>query len=47
MGGDFWTQLRRFARETMLAEGVISEEDIALVHPVDSIEEALEHIQAP
>ncbi len=47
MGGDFWTQLRKFARETMLGHGVITEEDIALVRPVDTIEEALQHIQAP
>jgi uncharacterized protein (TIGR00730 family) len=45
LGGEFWTQLRQFARETMLETGVISEEDIAFVHPVDSIEEALQHIR--
>jgi uncharacterized protein (TIGR00730 family) len=47
LGGEFWTQLRQFARETMLETGVISEEDIAFVHPVDSIEEALQYIQPP
>ena len=46
MGGDFWTQLRKFARETMLEQGVISEEDIAFVHPVETIDEALQYIQA-
>ena len=47
LGGDFWTQLRKFARETMLESGVISEDDIAFVHPVDSIDEAMRVIQAP
>jgi uncharacterized protein (TIGR00730 family) len=47
MGGDFWTQLRTFARQTMLAQGVISEDDIAFVHPAESIEEALQYIPAP
>lgn len=46
MGGDFWTQLRKFARETMLLQGVISEEDIAFVHPVETIDEALQYIRA-
>ena len=47
MGGDFWTQLRQFIRETMLEKGVIDEEDISFIHPVDSIEEALEFIGTP
>ena len=46
LGGDFWTQLRKFARETMLDNGVISEEDIALVHPAETIDEALQFIRA-
>ena len=41
LGGDFWTQLRKFARETMIGEGVISPEDIAFIHPVESVEEAV------
>ena len=45
MGLDFWYQLRKFARETMLTSGVISEEDIAFVHPVSSVEEALRVIK--
>ena len=47
LGGDFWTQLRTFARQTMLTQGVISEDDIAFVHPAESIEEALQYIPAP
>jgi uncharacterized protein (TIGR00730 family) len=46
MGLDFWYQLRKFARETMLTSGVISEDDIAFVHPVSNIEEALKFIRA-
>ncbi|MBT8082766.1 MAG: TIGR00730 family Rossman fold protein [Gammaproteobacteria bacterium] len=46
MGLDFWHQLRKFARETMLTSGVISEDDIAFVHPVKSVDEALQYIQA-
>ena len=45
LGGEFWTQLRKFARETMLKKGVISEDDISFVHPADSIEEALQYIR--
>jgi len=46
LGGDFWTQLRKFARETMLETGVISEDDIAFIHPVESVAEALQIIQS-
>lgn len=46
MGLDFWTQLRKFARETMLTSGVITEDDIAFVHPVTNVDEALEIIKA-
>ena len=45
LGGDFWAQLRKFARDTMLKTGVISEEDLSFVHPVDSVEEALHYIR--
>ncbi|UCD68114.1 MAG: TIGR00730 family Rossman fold protein [Betaproteobacteria bacterium] len=47
LGGDFWTQLRKFARETMLTKGVISEDDIAFIHPTESVEEALQFIPPP
>lgn len=46
LGGDFWLQLRRFARETMIGEGVISPEDIAFVHPAESVEEAMSYLPA-
>ena len=44
LGGEFWTQLRKFARETMLKKGIISEEAISFVHPVDSVQESLQYI---
>lgn len=47
MGGDFWTDLRKFARQTMLAKGVISEDDLTFVHPVNSVAEAMRFIQGP
>jgi uncharacterized protein (TIGR00730 family) len=47
LGLDFWTQLRKFARETMLTQGVISEDDIAFIHPSASVEEALQFIPPP
>ena len=46
MGLDFWADFRKFARETMLTSGVITEEDIAFVHPVTTVEEALAVIAA-
>jgi len=47
MGGDFWTDLRKFARQTMLTKGVISEEDLTFVHPVNGVAEAMRFIQEP
>jgi uncharacterized protein (TIGR00730 family) len=47
MGGDFWTDLRKFARQTMLTKGVISEDDLTFVHPVNSVAEAMRFIQGP
>ena len=46
LGGDFWLQLRKFARETMIGAGVISPEDIAFVHPTESVEEAMSFLPA-
>ena len=46
MGLEFWTQFRKFVRETMLETGVVSREDLAVVHPVKTIEEALEVIRS-
>ena len=45
LGGEFWLELRKFARETMIGAGVISPEDIAFVHPTDSVEEAMGYLR--
>ena len=45
MGGEFWEHLRRFTRETMLAEGVIGPGDTDLIQRADTVAEALEIIQ--
>ena len=41
MGGEFWTQLRAFARDTMLKEGVISPADVDFIHDASTVEEAM------
>ena len=46
MGLEFWTQFRKFVRETMLETGVISRDDISVVYPVDSVQQAIEVIRA-
>jgi uncharacterized protein (TIGR00730 family) len=45
MGLDFWDHLRTFARETMLAQGVIGDDDIRLMHAANSVDEALQIIR--
>jgi len=45
LGGKFWYDLRKFARETLIVEGVIDPEDIKYVHPVESVEEAMSFIE--
>jgi hypothetical protein len=37
--------LRKFARETLIVEGVIDPEDIKFVHPVESVEEAMSFLE--
>ena len=46
LGGDFWTPLRRFIRETMLAHGVIDIDDLRFIHPAQSVAEAM-HFMPP
>jgi len=46
MGGDFWDHLTRFARETMLGAGTISETDLDLFHRARSPAEAVALIRA-
>ncbi len=45
LGGKFWYDLRKFARETLIVEGVIEPEDIKFVHPVESVEEAMAFLE--
>ena len=44
MGGDFWTGLLTWIKDTLLGEGMISAGDIDLMTPVDTPEEAMEAI---
>ncbi len=46
LGGDFWTHLRSFGLETMVAEGVISPQDTDLIQRADSVEHAIRIIQS-
>ena len=46
MGGEFWQHLRDFARDTMIAEGTISPEDLDLIQPAADADEALRIISA-
>ena len=41
MGGSFWDDLRTFSRGTMLREGTIGPEDLELIRPAQSPEEAV------
>jgi hypothetical protein len=45
MGGEFWNQLYGFARDTMLKEGVISQDDIGFIHNAPTVEEAVRIIR--
>jgi len=45
MGGEFWSQLYGFARDTMLKEGVISRDEVEFIHDVRTVEEAVRIIQ--
>jgi len=44
MGTDYWDGLWEWVRDTMLAEGKISQEDLDLVLLTDDPEEARDHI---
>jgi hypothetical protein len=46
MGGEFWTHLRRFGRETMVAEGVIDAEETELIQRADSVADAIRIIES-
>jgi len=41
MGGEFWSSLRKFARNTMVGEGTISEHELDLINHVETVEQAI------
>jgi hypothetical protein len=43
-GGDYWRSWDGYIRETLLSRGLIAEEDLALYHVVDRLDEATNHI---
>jgi len=45
MGGEFWSQLYGFARDTMLKEGVINRDEVEFIHDARTVEEAVRIIQ--
>jgi uncharacterized protein (TIGR00730 family) len=45
MGGEFWQHMRNFIRDTMIAEGTISPEDLDLVQRAADADEALRIIK--
>ena len=44
IGSDFWKGLSDWVKETMLEEGMISPEDLDIIHIVDSKEEVIKEI---
>jgi hypothetical protein len=46
MGADFWEHLRRFARETMLHEGTISDADLEVIQQAATPAEAVAIVRA-
>ena len=45
MGGKFWSALRGFLRDTLVAEGTINASDLDLIQLTDSVDRAVEIIQ--
>lgn len=45
MGTDYWEPLRSFLREVLMMRGTIADEDLALVQPTDSVDEAVRIIR--
>jgi len=46
IGGDFWTHVRSFGLQTMVAEDVISAEDLDLIQRAHSVDDAIRIIQS-
>mgnify|MGYP000441073887 CR=1 FL=1 len=45
MGVDYWAPMLDFMRDTMVAEGTIAPEDLDIVVPTDSVEDAMRAIE--
>jgi len=45
VGGDFWDELVAFVRDTMLAEGTVSPEDVHFIHRVETAEDVIRVIR--
>ena len=45
VGGDFWDELVGFVRDTMLAEGTVSPEDVHFIHRVETAEDVIRVIR--
>ena len=45
VGGDFWDGLVDFVRDTMLAEGTVSPEDVHFIHQVETAEDVIRVIR--
>ena len=45
VGGDFWDGLVDFVRDTMLAEGTVSPEDVQFIHQVETAEDVIRVIR--
>jgi hypothetical protein len=41
VGGEFWDKLVGFVRDTMLAEGTVSPEDVQFIHRVETAEDVI------
>jgi uncharacterized protein (TIGR00730 family) len=46
MGTHYWSALREFLRDALVAEGAIDAADLELIQPTDSVEDAVELIRA-
>jgi uncharacterized protein (TIGR00730 family) len=46
MGQEFWSPVLRFIRETMLARGLISQQDLDLVHVTDDVQDAIDRVRS-
>jgi uncharacterized protein (TIGR00730 family) len=45
VGGEFWDELVGFVRDTMLAEGTVSPEDVQFIHRVETAEDVIQVIR--